>query len=1562
MANKNYQVGLLITGDAKKGFKATQLTRDGLKDLSTQQKKTGKTTKDLSSKTGSMMGKLGMVASVVGVATAALGSMAAVMRTQAITEMKVMADTLNLSTQTLSEWSTAGEKFNVGGEKMADIFKDLQDKIGDFAATGGGEAKDIFKKLNLDINEFVGLSADQQLLKIGSALDDVASHSEKIFFLEALANDASRLLPLLENGAKGLQKAQNEARVLGTSISDVDAEKVALAGREFQRSKDIAVGLANEISIALSPAFVGMNDTIIDTIGSMGGWEGAAHSTFDNITIWTAQFGETWSLVKEDFNITDEVSEIDSAFGEIGKFSDAFIDELAARFDYLFEVLRDYPAHYRTVVGIVFGEVQKLWEKIKLGTTLFFSFLDEGWQNMSHAAGNAWGFIELSFAELSDSIIEMMAGAISTVADGLALIPKMDEQAASVQAASDALNGMAVAGARVKAEQEAANIEHEKQLGIISLVRDLAAADNKASIKEINDRILLIIKERDALIQKSNDARKAAKKAREAEAKERIAEATKSLVNPSASTPITKRSDITQMSEDYEKLIKQVDDFSGAWASAGNVIVDTFGSIGQQMEKLFTSQDKYTEALKFNRAEQAKDGADLKKLKAEEISLTYASTQAELNSYSSIAGAAAGMFSEKTAAAKAFHTVETAMAIASLAMSAEKMIMGNTETTSYLANEALKQGANALTAITSAFGSGPIIGFATGAAMIAIMAGLGVFSGGSGTAPESAASRQETQGTGTVLGSDDKSASIANAIERQEELQLDQYVEMREMNDSLNDLNNNITYLATSFVSNFGKFNEASYSGTLGKTEAFKGKIAEFHKIWAVLGDPVGDFLDSVIGSFKTTKKSLIDSGISIVSQTMKNIMDGGSLQAQQYFDIKTKKKSFWGASSSTSYNTEYEDVDDDVERELGLVFQSLGNTVLSAVDVLGVDVANNLNDYEIDLPNISFKDLSGDEIQAELEAVISQQADYMAEFLLPTVRDFQKVGEGPYETLSRLAQELTVFNSVLEITGNTLNSIDANQTIEATQAIIDFAGGIENLQSAASDFFNGFYSESEQFEYNQKQLTEQFSALGQELPATADGFKKLVQGLDPLNEADQRLYAQLLLLSGQTAEYYDALENTIEAEQELANARKTFNADLTEQIAQMDLTPLEQSLHNLNNQYLDDLANALELGADVQLLEVFYGKQRTAIIEEQLSNAKTSFDTAINGIGSSLEKLIDSISNSRTGIASSIRNIKREMGGFDEVGFINGNINGLYNQIGQGSVDEQIVAVNALNDKIVSRYELELEQFSTLSELGDERYQTELDQYKNLKSALASIGSYANGLSLSSYSPLSASQRLSTSRNQFSNDLSAANNFDLDAMNSITASADAYLAEARNMYGSSGQFNAIFNSVQSSLAQLATTSLEAPDVPTDVELYQEAALALQTNTIGELQGLNTLLSDLETQATIEADSQNQQATLQYNNQVAIINKTNELSQAQLEGQKLANELAKKQIEQQQSTIELNEQQIVEQQQTNDALAAQIAQLNQVVSVLSQQLSAIKEGNSNVQETNAHIVHQARQA
>lgn len=670
-------------------------------------------------------------------------------------------------------------------------------------------------------------------------------------------------------------------------------------------------------------------------------------------------------------------------------------------------------------------------------------------------------------------------------------------------------------------------------------------------------------------------------------------------------------------SEFIQGVIDGANDIGESWSAASNVIVNAFGSIGDQLDKLAKQQENY--AAQQKRLAQAKltfadDPTKLSEIAKAENALAQQkerNAMSEISSYRAITDSAANMFSENSKGRKAMQAASDVF------------------TAVELANSALRIGSYAIEAITAAFAAPWPMGFASGAAMIAILAGLGVaVSGGSGSAPMSAAERQETQGTGTVLGSDDKSASIYNALERAEDLQLDQYAVLREMLTSLDDLNNNITRLATSFVSNFGKFDAASYSGTLGKTSKYTSN-GYFEKMGSEVlsvvdpllsstgfGDPLGGLVDSLVGSFNTTKKSLVDSGISIVSQTMGEVIDSGLLQAQQYFDIKTKKKSWWGLSSSSSYDTEFQDVNEQLEHEMSLVFQSIGSSINAAVDVLGFDITNSLNDFVIDLPNMSFKDLSGDEIQAELEAIFSSQSDLMATYLVQSLKEYQQVGEGLYETLIRLAQEQAVFNSVLELTGNAMAAVDANTTIAATQAIIEFAGGIENLQDAASTFFSEFLSDDEQFAHLQKNLTAQFEALGKPLPATADAFKDLIQTLDPLNEAEQQLYAQLLLLSGQSAEYYDALEEqqqatkaAIEAEKELAIERMNAITSLKN-----DITDLVDDLVNPGVDY-QSLIKAEETRWKNQqdAAETLY-KTEMSRYESALS-AEQTLDEYINGL-----------------------------------------------------------------------------------------------------------------------------------------------------------------------------------------------------------------------------------------------------------------------------------------------------------------------------------------------------------
>ena len=724
------------------------------------------------------------------------------------------------------------------------------------------------------------------------------------------------------------------------------------------------------------------------------------------------------------------------------------------------------------------------------------------------------------------------------------------------------------------------------------------------------------------------------------------------------------------------------------------------------------------------------------------------------------------------------------------------------------------------------------------------MAALGLAVSSSGSAPPSSEQRQQNQGTGTVLGSSDKSSSLNNSFERIEELELEQYAELRQMNDSLRDLNNNITQLAKSLVNSFGKFNGDSYTGELGEkstTSSLEGfLIGGTAKI-----DPTG-VMDKIISGFSSTKKSVVDSGISIVSQTMGDIFESGFVEAQSYFDIKTKKKKFWGAKKKTSYNTEYSDVDTQIESELALIFASIGGTVNSAVDVLGIDVTKNLDNFAIDLPNISFKDLSGDEIQAELEAVFSSQADLMSTYLVPALSDFQKVGEGLYETLVRIAQQQAIFNSVLNITGNSLASIDANAQIEVSQSIIAFAGSIEALRDAASTYLSEFFTEQEQFTFLTEQINQQFSSLGTTLPVTREAFKKVVSGLDLTTEADQRLYAQLMLLVPQMDEYYDALESQGNVLNDNADKIKAFNNDISLQLAALDFTPLESKLHNLQDEFTEYYNNAQ--GADLSLLEKLHGKKRELIIDDALTAINTAHENSANKLISENDKVSASFDKLSLSIAASILSIQKQAAGWNEGDYQNSKIADLSAKLGSGSTADQIANIELLKQAYVAKYNVDLDGLNQKREAAkslydeqlaqiDEQYQLELEIYNSMKDALLSLKDAADSLLLSDYSTLTNEQKFQEAQSQFETLFSSAQGGDVDALNKLSGAGDNYLKEAQQFYASGTDYSAIFDTVFNALNTLGNSSINAPGEPGTPAL--PSAISDYDNLLAELQKNN---------------------------------------------------------------------------------------------------------------------------
>lgn len=168
-----------------------------------------------------------------------------------ITETDRWAKSLGISTQALLQWQYAATKAGISGDNIADIFKDLNDKIGDAVLNKSGEAAQSLDTLGLSAQKLQALSPDKQLLAIAQAMQGMNT-AQKTNIYESLGNDLSKLMPLLDNGAQGLTELQQKASDLGIAPSDGDIEKLTQVNQVFQDWADSIDGFKNRFVVALA--------------------------------------------------------------------------------------------------------------------------------------------------------------------------------------------------------------------------------------------------------------------------------------------------------------------------------------------------------------------------------------------------------------------------------------------------------------------------------------------------------------------------------------------------------------------------------------------------------------------------------------------------------------------------------------------------------------------------------------------------------------------------------------------------------------------------------------------------------------------------------------------------------------------------------------------------------------------------------------------------------------------------------------------------------------------------------------------------------------------------------------------------------------------------------------------------------------------------------------------------------------------------------------------------------------------------------------------------------------
>jgi archaellum component FlaC len=198
-------------------------------------------------------------------ATAALTALTA-STVSAARDLQRFAAISQSSTQEFQRFAAGAAKVGIEQEKLADIFKDVNDRVGDFLVTGAGPLADFFEqiapKVGVTIDQFRNLSGPQALgLYVDSLQRANVSASEFTFFLEAVASDATALLPLLQNNGELLREFGDQAERTGKLLDDELIESSLKLAEQQERLQASLKGIANDVAGSFIPAVAGIVET-----------------------------------------------------------------------------------------------------------------------------------------------------------------------------------------------------------------------------------------------------------------------------------------------------------------------------------------------------------------------------------------------------------------------------------------------------------------------------------------------------------------------------------------------------------------------------------------------------------------------------------------------------------------------------------------------------------------------------------------------------------------------------------------------------------------------------------------------------------------------------------------------------------------------------------------------------------------------------------------------------------------------------------------------------------------------------------------------------------------------------------------------------------------------------------------------------------------------------------------------------------------------------------------------------------------------------------------------------
>lgn len=191
---------------------------------------------------------------------------------QQAVELEKFAFRANTTTQDFQRMAVGAQAYGIEQEKLSDMMKDFNEKMGELTTIGAGGGVDFFEQIAVKtegsaeaaeklILKMQKLSGPEALQLYVDKLEEAGVTQQQMsFYLESMASDMTDLIPLLMNGGEGMDLYADAADRAGLVMSDSTIKQAAILKEQVYLLDLQLQGAKNQLMQAVIPAFVDIAD------------------------------------------------------------------------------------------------------------------------------------------------------------------------------------------------------------------------------------------------------------------------------------------------------------------------------------------------------------------------------------------------------------------------------------------------------------------------------------------------------------------------------------------------------------------------------------------------------------------------------------------------------------------------------------------------------------------------------------------------------------------------------------------------------------------------------------------------------------------------------------------------------------------------------------------------------------------------------------------------------------------------------------------------------------------------------------------------------------------------------------------------------------------------------------------------------------------------------------------------------------------------------------------------------------------------------------------------------